>query len=108
MLSKCFSVNPKKTACGVKSYKESWFSKTFLNHSITILQQNSDKRDTQLFLYFVYKKSIEKFLIYQKKRAFHLNKAHYLKPYIGSSVYKDHQLQCMEEYKYTFNQACNL
>ena len=25
--SKCFSVNPKKVACGVKSYKERWFSK---------------------------------------------------------------------------------
>ena len=38
-------------------------------------------------------------------RAFHLNKAHCLKPYIGSSVYKDDKLQCVEEYKYTSNQV---
>ena len=38
-------------------------------------------------------------------RAFHLNKAHCLKSYIGSSVYKDDKLQCMEEYKYTSNQV---
>ena len=68
MLSpKCFSVNPKKTTCGVKLYKERWFSKKkCLNHSITLLQQSSDKRDAQLFCYFGYKKSIEKYKIYQK------------------------------------------
>ena len=91
--SKCFSVNPKKAACGVKSCKESWFSKKVFKPFITLLQQSSDKRDAQLFLYFGYKKSIEKFQIYQKKKDFHLNKASYLKPYIGSSVYKDQKLQ---------------
>ena len=59
------------------------------------------KTDNQLFLYFRCKKSIEKFQIYQK-RTFHLNKAHYLKPYIGSSVYMD---QYMQEDKYTSNQV---
>ena len=85
--------------------KKDGFLKKCLNHSITLLQQSSDKRDAQLFRYFGYKKSIEKFQIYQKRRAFHLNKAHYLKPYIGSSVYRDQKLQCVEEYKYTFNQV---
>ena len=69
--------------------KKDGFQKKCLNHSITLLQQSSDKRDAQLFLYFAYKKSIEKLQIYQNKRAFQLSKAHYLKPYIGSSVYKD-------------------
>ena len=40
-----------------------------------------------------------------KKRAFHLNKAHYLKSYIGSNVYRDQKLQCVEEHKYTSNQV---
>ena len=61
-----------------------------------LLQQNIDKIDAQLFRYSGYKKSIEKFQIYQKNRAFHLNKAHCLKPYIGSNVYKDQKLQCVE------------
>ena len=104
-----FSVNPKKAACSVKSYEESWFSKKeCLNHSITLLQQSNDKRDGQLFPYFGYKKSIEKFQICQKKKAFHLNKAHYLKPYIGSSVCKDQKLQCVEECKCTSNQIRSL
>ena len=102
-----FSVNPKKAARSVKSYKESRFSKKVFKHFITLLQQRSDKRDTQLFFYFGYKKSIEKFQIYQKKKAFHLNKAHYLKPYIGSSVYKDQKLQCVEECKYTSSRIVN-
>ena len=72
-----------------------------------LLQQNSDKRDAQLFLYFGYKESIEKFQVYQKKKSFHLNKAHYLKPYIGSSMYKDQKLQCVEECKYTSNEICS-
>ena len=85
------------------------FSKKCFNHSIMLLQQSSDKSsDVQLFLYFGYKKSIEKFQTYQKKKAFHLNKAHYLKPDIGSSVYKDQKLQCMEECKYTSNQVRSL
>ena len=104
--SKSFSVNPKKAACGVKSYKEKWFSKKCLNHSITLLQQSSDKKDAQLFRYFGYKISIEKFQIYQKKkRTFHLNKAHYLKPYIESSACRDQKLHCVEEHKYTYNQV---
>ena len=69
------------------------------------MQQSSDKRDVQLFLYFGYKKSIEKFQIHQKKKAFHLSTAHYLKPHIGSNVYKDQKLQCVEECKYTSNQG---
>ena len=85
--------------------KKDGFQKKCLNRSITLLQQSSDKRDAQLFRYFGYKKSIEKFQIYQKRRAFHLNKAHYLKPYIGSSVYRDQKLQCVEEHKYTSNQV---
>ena len=85
--------------------KKDGFQNKCLNDSITLLQQSSDKRDAQLFLYFGHKKSIEKFRIYQKKGAFHLNKAHYLKPYIGSSVFRDQLLQCVEEYKYTSNQV---
>ena len=85
--------------------KKDGFEKKYLNHSITLLQQSSDKRDAQLFRCFVYKMSIEKFQIYKKNRAFHLNKAHYLKPYIGSSVYRDQKLQCVEEHKYTSNQV---
>ena len=54
--------------------KKDGFQKKCLNHSITLLQQSSDKRDAQLFRYFGYKKSIEKSQIYQK-RAFHLNKS---------------------------------
>ena len=50
--------------------KKDGFQKKCLNHSIALLQQSSDKRDAQLFHYFGYKKSIEKFQIYQKKRAF--------------------------------------
>ena len=42
-----------------------------------------------------------------KKRAFHLNKAHYLKPFIGSSGCRGQKLQCVEEYKYTSNQVCS-
>ena len=87
LLSKCFSVNPKKAACGVKSYKDV-FQKKCLNCSIMLLQQSSDKRDAQLISFFGCKKSIAKFQIYhQKNRAFHSNKAHCLKPFIGSSVY---------------------
>ena len=85
--------------------KKDGFQKKCLNHSIRLLQQSSDKRDAQMFCYSDYKKSIEKFQIYQKKRAFHLNKAHCLKPYIRSSVYKDQKLQYVEEYKYTSNQV---
>ena len=84
--------------------KKDGFQKKCLNRSITLLQQSSDKRDSQLFRYFGYKKSIEKFQIYQKRRTFHLNKVHYLKPYIGSSVYIDPNLQSVEEHKYTSNQ----
>ena len=102
--SKCFSANPKKAVCGVKSYKDG-FQKKCLNYSITLLQQSSDKRHAQLFCYSGYKKSIRKFQIYQKKRAFHLNKAHYLKPYIGSNVYNNQNLQCVEEYKHNSNQV---
>ena len=64
---------------------------------MTLLQQSSDERYAQLFLCFGYKKSIEKFRIYQKKKAFLLNKAHYLKPYIAINVYKDQKLQSVEE-----------
>ena len=104
--SKCFSVNPKKTACGVKSYQQRcFFKKNRLNYSITLLQQSNDKKDAQLFCYFGHIKSIENGQIYQMNRAFHLNKAHCLKSYIGSSVYKDDKLQCVEEYKYTSNQV---
>ena len=85
--------------------KKDGFTKKCLNHSITLLRQSSDKRDAQLVRYFGYKRSLEKFQIYQKKRAFHLNKAHYLKPYIGRSAYRDQKLQCVEEYKYTSNQV---
>ena len=42
------------------------FKKKCLNHSMTLWQQSSDKRDAQLFRYFGYKKSIEKYKIYQK------------------------------------------
>ena len=85
--------------------KKDGSQKKCLNHSITLLQQSSDERNARLFRYFGFKKSIEKFQIYQKKRAFHLNKAHYLKPYIGSNVYRDQKLQCVEKYKYTSNQV---
>ena len=64
------------------------FKQKCLNHSITLLQQSSNKSDAQLFLYLGYKKSIEKFQIYQKKKAFHLNNANYLKPYIRSNMYR--------------------
>ena len=84
--------------------KKNGSQKKCLNHFITLLQQSIDKRDARLFHYFGYKKSIEKFQIY-KKRAFHLNKAHYLKPYTGSIVYRDQKLQCVEEHKYTSNQV---
>ena len=83
--------------------KRDGFQKKCLNHSLTRLQQSSDKRDAQMFRYFGYKKSIEKFQIYQKRKAFHLNKAHYFKPSIGSSVYRAQKLQCVEEHKYTTN-----
>ena len=85
--------------------KKDGFQKKCLNHSIALLQQSSDKRDAQLFRYFGYKKSNKKFQIYQKRIAFHLNKAHYLKPYIGSSEYRDQKLQYVEEHKYTSNQV---
>ena len=85
--------------------KKDGFQKKCLNHSKTLLQQSSDKRDAQLFRYFGYKKSIEKFQIYQKRRAFHLNKADYLKPYFGSNVYRVQKLQCVEEHQYTSNQV---
>ena len=38
--------------------KKDGFQKKCLNHSITLLQQISDKRDAQLFRYFGYKKCI--------------------------------------------------
>ena len=38
--------------------KKDGFQKKCLNHSITLLQQISDKRDAQLFRYFGYKKYI--------------------------------------------------
>ena len=85
--------------------KKDGFQKKCLNHSIKLLQQISDKRDAQLFRYFDYKKSIEKFQIYQKKRAFHLNKSHCLKPYIARSIYKDEKLHCVEEHKYISKQV---
>ena len=78
--------------------------KKCLSHSITLYQQRSNKRNGRMF-YFPYKKDIEKFQIYPHKRAFHLYKAHYLKPYIGNRVYRDQKLQCVEEYKYTSNQV---
>ena len=84
--------------------KKDGFQKKCLNYSITLLQQSSDKREAQLFRYFGYKKNIENFQINQI-RAFNLNNAHYLKPYIRSSVYRDQNLQCVEEYKYTSNQV---
>ena len=74
--------------------------KKCLNHSITLLQQSSNKRYALSFRYFGYKMNIEKFQICQKKRAFHLNKAHYLKPYNRGSVYRDRKLQCVDKYKY--------
>ena len=76
--------------------KKDGFQKKYLNHSITFLQKSSDQRDAQLFHYFGYKKSIQKFQIYQN-RAFRLNKAHNLKPYIGSSADRDQKLQCVED-----------
>ena len=96
----CFSVNAKKATCGVKSFKERWFSKKVFKPFHKAFAKISDKRDAQLFRYFDYKKSIEKFQIYQKKRAFHLNKSHCLKPYIARSIYKDEKLHCVEEHKY--------
>ena len=80
--------------------KKDGSQKKCFNYSITLLPQSSDKRDAQFFCYFVYKSSIEKFQIYQK-RAFHLNQEHYLKTYIGSNVYRDKKLQCVEECKST-------
>ena len=66
--SKCFTVNPKKTACVAPSRPRKYgFQKKCLNHSTTLLQQSSGKRDAQLFRYFGYKKSIDKFQIYQRK-----------------------------------------
>ena len=56
------------------------------------------------FVILVTKRALRS-LRYIKERAFHLNKAHYLKPYIGSSVYRDQKLQCVEEHKYTFSQV---
>ena len=72
--------------------KEDGFQKKCSNRSIALLQQSSDKRDAQLFRYFGYKKSNEKFQIYQKRIAFHFNEVHYLRLYIGSSVYRDQKL----------------
>ena len=88
--------------------KKAGFQKKCLNHFITLLQQSSDKRDGQLILYLGYKKNIEKFQIYQKKNVFNSNKAHYLKPYIGSRVYKDQKLQCMKECRYSSNEVGSL
>ena len=84
--------------------KNDGFQKRCLNHSMTLLQQSSDKRDAQCFVILVTKRALRNFK-YTKKRAFHLNKAHYLKPYTGSSVYRDQKLQCVEEHKYTSNQV---
>ena len=50
--------------------KKDDFQKKGLNHSITLLQQSSDKGDAQLFRHFGYKKSIEKFQVYQNKELF--------------------------------------
>ena len=80
--SKSFSVNPKKQPVASSLTKKDGFQKKCLNHSITLLQQSSDKRDAQLFRYFGYKKSIEKFQIYQKKSFSFKFKAHYLKPHM--------------------------
>ena len=103
--SKSFSVNPKKAACGVKSYKGRWFSeKVFKSLHNAFATKQRQKRGS-IVSYFGYKKNIDKFQIYQKRRPFHLNKVHYFKPYIGSSVYRDRKLQCVEEHKYTFNQV---
>ena len=85
--------------------KKDGFQKKCLSRSIMLLQQSSDKRDVELFLYFGFKKSIKKFHLYQNKITFHLNKAHYLKRCIGSSVFKDQKLQCVEECKYTSGQV---
>ena len=66
VLSKYFSVNPKKAACDVKSCKERLFSKKSLNHSIKLSQQSRDKRDAELFPYFGSKKVLRR-IRYTKK-----------------------------------------
>ena len=48
------------------------------------------------FIILVTKRAFKKFQIYQN-RAFRLNKAHNLKPYIGSSADRDQKLQCVED-----------
>ena len=68
------------------------------------MQQSSDKRDAQLFRYFGYKKSIEKFQIYQKK-SFSFKQSTLFKILYGSSAYTDQKLQCVEEHEYTSNRV---
>ena len=53
--------------------KKNGFQKKCLNHSITLLQQRSDKTNAQVFRYFGYKKSIEKFQVHQNKTAKNVN-----------------------------------
>ena len=68
LLSNCFIVNQKNAACRVKLYIEKWFfKKVFKPFHNTFATKQWDAR---LFHYFGYKKGIEKFQIYQKKRAF--------------------------------------
>ena len=100
---KCFSVNPKEAACGIKSYKERWFSKKVLKpfyHTFAAVTKEMLDR----FITSVTKRALRSFR-HTQKRAFRLNKAYYLKPYIGSSTYRDQKLQCVEEYKNTSNQV---
>ena len=65
----------KRQSVASSRVKKDDFQKNCLHHSMLLLQQSSDKRDVQMFCHFGYKNIIEKFQIYQKKRAFHLNKA---------------------------------
>ena len=98
-----------------KSEKDSLWSqvvptKMFLKKKTFKLFHNAfatkqwQKRCSVVLLFWLHKEHWDG-QIYQMNRAFHLNKAHCLKSYIGSSVYKDDKLQCMEEYKYTSNQV---
>ena len=56
------------------------------------------------FVIFVPNKALGSFR-YTKTRSFYLNKAHYLKLYIVSNVYRDEKSQSLEGYKYTFDQV---
>ena len=103
--SKSFSVNPKKAACRVKSYKERWFlKKVFKPFHNAFATKQWQKRCSIVYLFWLQKEYWEVSDI-PKTRAFLLNKAHYLKLYFGSSLYRDQKLQCVEEYKYTSNQV---